>query len=77
MEDLYPHIWVYLRILLTTLFSVASGERIFPNSNSLKTYLRSSMSQETLSSLAALSIETAIAQNLDFSELVKNLQTTK
>jgi hypothetical protein len=71
MEDLYPNIWVSLRILLTMPVSVTSGERSFSKLKILKTYLRSSMSQEMLSSLATLSIENAISQNLHFFELVK------
>jgi hypothetical protein len=73
MEDLYPNIWASLRILLTTPVSVASGERRFPNSF-IKTYLRSSMLHERLSSVAVLSAEITIAQNLHLSELVKTFE---
>jgi hypothetical protein len=51
----------------------ASGERSFSKLKLIKTYLRLSMSQERLSSLPTLSIENSIAQNLDFSELIKKL----
>jgi hypothetical protein len=71
MEDLYPNIWVPLRILLTMPVSFTSGESSFSKLKLIKTYLRLSMSQERLSFLATLSIENAIAQNLDFSKLVK------
>jgi hypothetical protein len=54
MEDLYPNIWVSLRILLIIPVSGASGERSFSKLKLIKTYLRSSMSQERLSSLATL-----------------------
>jgi hypothetical protein len=57
--------------------SVASGERSFSNLKVIKTYLRSSMSQEILSSLVTLSVENAITQNLDISELVKTLADKK
>jgi hypothetical protein len=50
-------------------FSISSGERSF--SKLIKTYLRSSMSEERLSSLATLSIENVFAQNLNSSKLVK------
>jgi hypothetical protein len=70
MEDLNPDIWVPLRILLTKPVSVTSGERSF--SKLIKTYLRSSVSQEKLSSLATVSIENAITQNWS-----KLLQTRK
>jgi hypothetical protein len=46
-----------------------------PSSNLklIKTYLRSSMFQEILSSLATLSIEKFLAQNFTISTLVKRL----
>jgi hypothetical protein len=71
MEELYPNIWVYLRILLSMPVCVTSGER-FSKLKLIKTYLRSSVWQEQLSSLATLSIENTTAQNLSFSELVKS-----
>jgi hypothetical protein len=77
MEDLYPNIWVSLRIILTMPVSVASGERSFSKLKLIKTYLRSSVPQERLSSLATLSTENAIAQNLNFSELVKTFADKK
>jgi hypothetical protein len=56
--------------------SVAGGERSF-SKQLIKTYLRSPLSEERLSSLATLSIESAIAQNPDFSELVKGFVDPK
>jgi hypothetical protein len=43
-EDLYPNIWVSLRILLTMPVSTASGKRSFSKLKLIKIYLRSSMS---------------------------------
>jgi hypothetical protein len=59
--------------------SVAGGERSFSKQELIKTYsyLRSHMSEERLSSLATFSIESAIAQNPDFSELVKGFVDPK
>ncbi|KAF0753263.1 Zinc finger MYM-type protein 1 [Aphis craccivora] len=51
--------------------TVASGEKSFSKLKLIKTYLRSTIAQATLTSLATLSIENAIAQNVDFSELIK------
>jgi len=48
-----------------------SRRKIFSKLKLIKTHLRSTISQGTLTSLATLSIEIAIAQNLDFSELIK------
>jgi hypothetical protein len=61
MEDLCPNIWFSSRILLTTPVSVASGHRSFSKPKLIKTYLRSSMSHERLSSPAILSTENTIA----------------
>lgn len=71
LEDLYPNIWISLRILLTIPVTVASGERSFSKLKLIKTYLRSTIAQDTLTNLATLSIENDISQNLDFSELIK------
>ena len=43
--------------MLTIAFSIASCERSFSKLKLIKTYLRSSMSQERLTNLAIISIE--------------------
>ncbi|XP_033225949.1 52 kDa repressor of the inhibitor of the protein kinase-like [Belonocnema kinseyi] len=77
LQDLYPNIWIALRILLTIPITVASGERGFSKLKLIKTYLRSTMSQDRLSSLGTLSIENDIAENLDFSALIKDFSDKK
>jgi hypothetical protein len=77
MVDLYPYIWVSLRILLNMQVSVASDERSFSKLKLIKTYLRSPMSQERLSSLSTLSTENTVTQNLSFSELMKTFADAK
>lgn len=77
IQELYPHIWVALRILLTIPVSVASGERSFSKLKLIKTYLRSTMSQTRLTSLATLSIENEIAEALDFSDVIKEFANKK
>ena len=69
--------WVALRILLTIPVTVASAERSFSKLKLIKTYLRSTMSDERLSSLAVLSIENAIAHELDVTEVVRKFAETK
>lgn len=44
--DLYGNLSIALRLLLTLLVTVASGERSFSTLKLIKTYLRSTMSQE-------------------------------
>jgi hypothetical protein len=77
IQDLYPNVWIAMRILLTVPVTVASGERSFSKLKLIKTYLRSTMLQSRLSSLGTLSIENEIAENLDFSVLIKDFADKK
>jgi hypothetical protein len=56
-KETFPAACIAYRLLLTLPISVASCERSFSKLKLIKTYLRSTMSQERLSSLAMLSIE--------------------
>lgn len=67
----YPNVDIAYRILLTTHLTVASAERCYSKLKLLKTYLRSSMSQERLNGLAILCIEKEVLENKNF-ELVIN-----
>ena len=73
----FPNFWTALRILLTIPVTVASGERSFSKLKLIKTYLRSTMSQERLNGLAILSIENEVAGQLDFSELINDFASVK
>ena len=77
MSDAFPNVWVALRILLTLPVSVASGERSFSKLKLIKTYLRSTMEDERLSSLAMISIENDIAQKLDLSGSIQEFAQAK
>ncbi|XP_065866431.1 uncharacterized protein [Euphorbia lathyris] len=61
----YPNVSIAYRILLTLPMTVASAERNFSKLKLIKTYLRSSMSQERLSGLVILSIEKEILETMD------------
>jgi hypothetical protein len=67
LVDCYPNVAIAYRVLLTVTVSVtvASAERIFSKLKFIKTYLRSSMSQDRLNSLATLSIEKIMLKNID------------
>lgn len=77
MEDCFPNTWICLRILLTIPISVASGERSFSKLKLIKTYLRSTMTQERLSALAIISIESDIARSLDLSSVIEKFAESK
>lgn len=70
LEENVPNLYVALRILLTLPVTVASGERSFSKLKLIKTYLRSSMTQERLVGLATISIEQELAQRIDLNGLV-------
>jgi len=55
---------------LTIPVTVTSEERSFSKLKLIKTYVRATMGDERLSSLAILSIENDIAENLDWTTSV-------
>ena len=57
MCEIFSNLTVALRILLTLLVTVASGERSFSKLKLIENYLRTSMTQNRLVNLAILSIE--------------------
>lgn len=69
--DTFPNVFVTLRILLTLPVSVASGERSFSKLKLIKTYLRSTLSQERLSGLATMAIENELLNEMD-TDLILN-----
>ena len=61
--DSFPNTCIAYRILLTIHVTVASAERSFSKLKLIKSYLRSTMSQERLSGLAILSIENEMLED--------------
>ncbi|CAL5199708.1 unnamed protein product [Lathyrus oleraceus] len=57
-------------MLLTIPVTVASAERSFSRLKLLKTYLRSTMSQERLNGLALIAIENDILETIKYEDLV-------
>jgi hypothetical protein len=55
--DCHPNVSIAYRVLLTMHVTVASTETYFSKLKLIKTYLRSSMSQDRLNDLATLSIK--------------------
>ncbi|GBM06123.1 hypothetical protein AVEN_134591-1 [Araneus ventricosus] len=73
----FPNLFIALRILLTIPVTVASGERSFSKLKLIKTYLRSSIQQERLNSLAIMSIESEISRSLDLDKILKDFAEKK
>ncbi|MCG7879675.1 MAG: hAT family dimerization domain-containing protein [Candidatus Thiodiazotropha endolucinida] len=53
-QQLYPNVYTCLVVLITMLVATATAERSFSVMRRVKTYLRSTMTTERLSSLALL-----------------------
>lgn len=77
LQDIFPNLWIALRLLLTLPVTVASGERSFSKLKLIKTYLRSTMANERLVSLSVLSIENEIAAEIDFSTIIRSFVESK
>jgi len=71
LDEVYPNVFIALRIMLNCLDSVASAERNFSKLKLIKTFNRSHMTNGRLSSLAMLSIETSCVCSLDLEDVIK------
>jgi len=69
LHEVFPNVSVAFRVVLTILVTVASGGRSFSKLKLIKTFLRSSMKEDKLNSLALLSIENVVASELDYASL--------
>lgn len=67
--EVYPYIDIALRMMLCTHASNYSSERSFSKLKSVKTYLRSTMSEDRLNSLAVLNIEAQLTKQLDYTRI--------
>ncbi|XP_050915556.1 uncharacterized protein LOC127130627 [Lathyrus oleraceus] len=68
--DYFPNTVIAYRILLTIPVTVAFAEKSFSKLKLLKTYLRSTMSQERLNGLALIAIENDILETIKYEDLV-------
>lgn len=68
--DMFPNILVAYRVLLTIPITVASAERSFSKLKLIKSYLRTSMTQDRLNGLAILSIEKNMLKNIDVEHII-------
>ena len=73
----FPNACIPFKILLTIPIVVAFAERSFSKLKLIKSYLRSTMSQERLSGLAILSIEKEMLAELECKNLISNFASQK
>ena len=58
-------------------FSVATAEWSFSKLKLVKSYLKSSMSQDRLSNLSLISIEYETVEKIDFDQVISNFASAK
>ncbi|GBM35499.1 hypothetical protein AVEN_257197-1 [Araneus ventricosus] len=66
-----------LAFLIILCVSVTSCERSFSKLKLIKNYLKSTMNRSRLSSLAILSIENSVAENIDFDDAISKFAEQK
>ena len=76
-EDVFPNLQSALHLLLSIGCSIALCERSFSRLKLIKTYIRSTLSQERLYGLAILSIERKIFNNINIEEIVEEFTIRK
>ena len=77
MKDLYPNIEISLRIFVSTPATNCTAERSFSVLKRMKNYLRSTMSQERLNSLAILTIESDLTSSLEYEDIIDDFSRIK
>ncbi|KAL8091664.1 hypothetical protein AgCh_034069 [Apium graveolens] len=73
----YPNVWIAYRIVVTIHVTVVEAERTFSRLKLIKSYLRSSMSQDRLNRLALLSIESELTSSLDYNKIIERFTSQK
>ena len=73
----FPIVEAILRLFLSLMVTNCSGERSFSRLKSIKNKLRSTMSQERLSALSILCIESDKLKQINFDELLHDFALTK
>lgn len=77
MENLVPNMVIAYRIMLAMPVSVASGERSFSKLKIIRNYLRNSMNEDRLNSLAIVSIENEVARSIDYEDTIDQFASLK
>ena len=74
---IFPNCCVALRIYCTLPVTVAEAEQSFSVLKRIKNYLRSTMCQMRLTSLGTLAVESELAKQLDFNEIIETFANKK
>ncbi len=77
LSEIYPNFWTALRIALTLPVTVAQAERSFSKLKLIKSYLRSTMSQERLTGLSIISINHSIGEQISYDDIIDDFASRK
>jgi hypothetical protein len=77
IQEIFPSLEIALRIFLSTAATNCSAERSFSLLKRFKSYLRSSMSQDRVKSLAVLHMNSDITKQLDYEYVIHDFATKK
>ncbi|XP_042216759.1 uncharacterized protein LOC121862522 [Homarus americanus] len=64
LTEVFPNLWVALRICATLPVTVSAAEQSFSKLKLIKTYFRSTMARQRLSGLAIISVNHALSREL-------------
>lgn len=73
----FPNLNIALRIMLTIPLTSAGAERTFSKLKLIKTYLRSTMSQQRLTGLATICIEKELSEQLNYEDIINDFASKK
>ena len=71
-HDCFPNASIAYRVLLTIPVTVASAERSFSKLKLLKSYLRSTMTQQRLNDLATIALESGLLEKIDYEHIIED-----
>ncbi|KAI5020788.1 hypothetical protein ZWY2020_045676 [Hordeum vulgare] len=68
----YHNALIAYRILLTIYVTVATAERSFSKLKLLKSYLRSTMTQEKLNGFATIALENDVLKKINYEDIIED-----
>jgi hypothetical protein len=71
-QPFYPNALIAYRILLTIPVTVATAERSFSKLKLLKSYLRSTMTQERLNGLATIALQNDVLEQINYEDIIED-----
>ncbi|XP_044432277.1 uncharacterized protein [Triticum aestivum] len=71
-HDCFPNASIAYRVLLTIPVTVASTERSFSKLKLLKSYMRTTMTQQRLTDLATIALESEVLEKIDYEDIIED-----